>query len=167
MNASTLSLVPLQQASLCLDCDMITTGHTYCSACGSTGLLNLARTLSGRKCSAGRPDGFTAVAPVSLVTILNSELPQVGIWRSATPDDETPRFDKVSAVCEAKQQRKRWRYLLREAGSVIHRVATVLIAVAIVGGSTAARSESVSATKVMGASGKHCSPPALHSRIIA
>jgi|ERR1700722_8622562 hypothetical protein len=45
MNSSKFSFVPLQQASLCLDCDMITCAHTHCSACGSIALLNLARTL--------------------------------------------------------------------------------------------------------------------------
>jgi hypothetical protein len=47
MNTSDLSLVPLQQASLCLDCDMITAAHTHCFACGSVALMNLARTLDG------------------------------------------------------------------------------------------------------------------------
>ena len=47
MNISKLSLVPLQQASLCLDCDMITAAHTHCYACGSVALLDLAKTLNG------------------------------------------------------------------------------------------------------------------------
>lgn len=47
MNTSELSLVPLQQASLCLDCDMITAAHTRCFACGSVALMSLARTLNG------------------------------------------------------------------------------------------------------------------------
>lgn len=47
MNTSELSLVPLQQASLCLDCDMITAAHTHCFACGSVALMSLARTLNG------------------------------------------------------------------------------------------------------------------------
>jgi hypothetical protein len=55
MNTSELSLVPLKQASLCLDCDMITSSHTNCLACGSAALLNLARTLN-----AGR-----AVSPIA------------------------------------------------------------------------------------------------------
>jgi hypothetical protein len=47
MNTSELSLVPLQLANLCLDCEMITAGQTHCSACGSVALMNLARTLNG------------------------------------------------------------------------------------------------------------------------
>jgi hypothetical protein len=47
MNTSDLGLVPLRQASLCLDCDMITTAQTHCFACGSVALMNLARTLNG------------------------------------------------------------------------------------------------------------------------
>jgi hypothetical protein len=46
MNISNLGLVPLRQASLCLDCEMITAAHTNCAACGSSALLNVARALS-------------------------------------------------------------------------------------------------------------------------
>jgi len=46
MNASNLSLVPLQQASLCLDCETITAAQTNCHACGSRALLNIARALN-------------------------------------------------------------------------------------------------------------------------
>jgi hypothetical protein len=42
---SNLSIVPLRQASLCLDCETITTAHTNCHACGSRALLNVARAL--------------------------------------------------------------------------------------------------------------------------
>jgi hypothetical protein len=45
MEPSNLSLVPLQQASLCLDCETITAAQTKCHACGSRALLNLARAL--------------------------------------------------------------------------------------------------------------------------
>ncbi len=48
MNTSELSLVPLQQASLCLDCEMITASQTRCFACGSLALMSLARTLNGK-----------------------------------------------------------------------------------------------------------------------
>jgi hypothetical protein len=46
VNASKLSLVPLQMASLCLDCEMITATNGRCVACGSVALLSVARTLS-------------------------------------------------------------------------------------------------------------------------
>src|SRR5580692_1350360 len=46
-NTSEMSLVPLQQANLCLDCEMITSAQTHCFACGSVALMNLARTLNG------------------------------------------------------------------------------------------------------------------------
>jgi hypothetical protein len=46
MNASNLSFIPLRQASLCLDCEVITLGHTRCMACGSSALLNVDRALS-------------------------------------------------------------------------------------------------------------------------
>jgi hypothetical protein len=47
MKTSELDLVPLRQASLCLDCDMITAAHTHCLACGSIALMSLAKTLNG------------------------------------------------------------------------------------------------------------------------
>jgi hypothetical protein len=46
VNTTNVSLVPLQQASLCMDCETITAGYTHCLGCGSRALLNLARVLS-------------------------------------------------------------------------------------------------------------------------
>jgi hypothetical protein len=70
MNASNLSLVPLQQASLCLDCETITAANTNCHACGSRALLNIARALdqpvyraSFRNNSAAMPAVFPKQAP--------------------------------------------------------------------------------------------------------
>jgi len=45
MKSSNLSFVPLSQASLCLDCEMITAETMSCAACGSSALMNVARTL--------------------------------------------------------------------------------------------------------------------------
>jgi hypothetical protein len=45
-NSPKPSLIPLQLASLCLDCEMITSAHGRCIACGSVALLNIAKTLS-------------------------------------------------------------------------------------------------------------------------
>jgi hypothetical protein len=47
INTSKMSPVPLQQASLCMDCDMITAAHTRCFVCGSAALLNIAKALNG------------------------------------------------------------------------------------------------------------------------
>ncbi len=46
VDTSNLSLVPLRQASLCLDCETITTSSTNCQACGSQALLSVARALN-------------------------------------------------------------------------------------------------------------------------
>jgi hypothetical protein len=46
MNKSNPSLIPLQRASLCLDCEVITPAQKSCLACGSAALLNVARALS-------------------------------------------------------------------------------------------------------------------------
>ncbi len=45
MDSSKHSLVPLQSANLCLDCEMITAAVGRCVACGSVALLNIARAL--------------------------------------------------------------------------------------------------------------------------
>jgi len=47
MNNSNPSLIPLQRASLCLDCEVITPEHKTCLACGFVALLDVARALSG------------------------------------------------------------------------------------------------------------------------
>jgi len=73
MNSSERSLIPLQQANLCLDCDMITTGHTYCFGCGSTALLNLARTLDNRDYADSLPDALADVASISAAAGLDAD----------------------------------------------------------------------------------------------
>ena len=45
MNSEHPNLVPLQHASLCLDCDVISASRTNCLACGSRALMSIARTL--------------------------------------------------------------------------------------------------------------------------
>jgi len=65
MNVTKLSLVPLQQANLCLDCDMITAAHTHCCACGSVALLNIARTLNGEEYTRMAPQGLATVASIA------------------------------------------------------------------------------------------------------
>ena len=44
---------------------MITAAHTHCFVCGSTALLNLARTLNGGESTNSMPGAFTAVANIS------------------------------------------------------------------------------------------------------
>ncbi len=65
MNTSNLSLVPLRQASLCLDCETITTAHTNCYACGSRALLNVARALDQQRPSDLACSGRAAVVQMS------------------------------------------------------------------------------------------------------
>ena len=62
MNSSTQSLIPLQAANLCLDCETITAAHARCVACGSMALLNVARALSGPSARQYRP------SPVQIVS---------------------------------------------------------------------------------------------------
>ncbi|MGA8270067.1 MAG: hypothetical protein WB919_00805 [Candidatus Sulfotelmatobacter sp.] len=69
MSTLNLSLVPLRQASLCLDCETITTAHTNCHACGSQALLNVARALDHRRpvglASSRRSAGVAMQVPIA------------------------------------------------------------------------------------------------------
>jgi hypothetical protein len=71
MNTSNVGLVPLQQASLCLDYEAIAASHAKCPACGSGALLNVARALS-------RPDYAGLLCPTNLAI---AEIPRKRINR--------------------------------------------------------------------------------------
>ncbi len=78
MNTSNLSLVPLRQASLCLDCETITTAHTNCHACGSGALLNVARALSRQRPPDLASSGRTAVVQMSVPRVCQRETFHMG-----------------------------------------------------------------------------------------
>lgn len=83
MNTSNLSLVPLRQASLCLDCETIMTARTNCHACGSRALLNVARALDREHPSQVECSVNTAIVPrfaprVLARTTLDGEGPNLG-----------------------------------------------------------------------------------------
>jgi hypothetical protein len=46
MKSLDLEMVPLKQASLCVNCEMITATLGNCPACGSIALINVSRALS-------------------------------------------------------------------------------------------------------------------------
>ena len=46
MSVYDFGIVPLQQASLCLDCEVITAAQRHCAACGSRALLGIEGVLS-------------------------------------------------------------------------------------------------------------------------
>jgi hypothetical protein len=56
VNSSNIDRVPLQQASLCLDCEGITAAHTTCLCCGSQALLSVARILDEKTFDATRAE---------------------------------------------------------------------------------------------------------------
>ena len=64
MKNSKQSLIPLQRASLYLDCEIITPAQKSCLACGSAALLNVARALSGSHYSGTAGLSNTAIAGV-------------------------------------------------------------------------------------------------------
>ncbi len=91
MNTRSVSLVPLQQASLCLDCETITTAHTNCLACGSRALLNLARVLSQHSSDRLRSVS-TAAVPMSL-----SPIRQRQTFRPGAPNADR-RLERTDAA---------------------------------------------------------------------
>jgi hypothetical protein len=86
MNISQLSLVPLRQASLCLDCDMITPSHTHCLACGSVALMSLARTLNGEERPGRKQQELMVVAAFS-----TQQAQEPTVFRGRVPH-RSPRF---------------------------------------------------------------------------
>lgn len=124
MNSSKLSIVPFRQASLCLDCDMITAAHTHCFVCGSAALLNIARTLNGED-DAVMPTMFAAGSNLS---------PHVFAADTVAPAEARGAY--------------RWQPL-RGIAAVVHRAITVaLIGTALVlAATTQAHGESCKQTK--------------------
>jgi hypothetical protein len=95
VNRHEINLVPLQQASLCLDCEAITAGHTTCLCCGSQALLNIARILNQRVFDEGR-------SPKSRELTFSS-------LRSRTGSRVDPEFDLTLTNEQNDQLRYAWR----------------------------------------------------------
>jgi len=51
MKPTNRNFVPLNQASLCLDCEMVTAAPNCCPACGSGALMSISRALSRPDCT--------------------------------------------------------------------------------------------------------------------
>jgi hypothetical protein len=126
MNTSKLSLVPLQQASLCLDCDMISAAHTHCFGCGSAALLNLARTLDGRRYSDLMPRAnvtATNVSPLRAfepISIRDRNRQHRPIMAECLPFPQTVRH--------AADSRTGYKWSsLREVAAIVHRAMTVAL----------------------------------------
>ena len=145
MNVSKLSLVPLQQASLCLDCDMITAAHTHCFVCGSAALLNLARTLNGDEAVIPMPRCLAAVTGISARRSFESH----GVLAT---ESRQPRrlagqaipFPQISGNLTAERKDTNRRYSFREIVAAVHRVmTTALIGILLLGAATQMRARSV------------------------
>jgi hypothetical protein len=121
MNVSKLSLVPLQRASLCLDCEIITAAHTHCLACGSAALLNLARTLNGEGASP-MARGLAEVVSISARLRFESQRsPSAGTHRHHRFPGEGMRFPQMSGEPGRERTRSHRGDLLRELAAVFYR----------------------------------------------
>jgi hypothetical protein len=125
MNSAKLSIVPFRQASLCLDCDMVTAAHTHCFVCGSAALLNLARTLNGEDDAALMP-AFAAGA----------SLPAGCVFA-------------VDPVVAAEPRGAFRRHSLRGIAAVVHRAMTVAVigGILVLAATTQARGQGSEQTK--------------------
>jgi hypothetical protein len=135
METIKFSLVPLRQASLCLDCDMISAAHTHCAACGSVALLNLARTLDGK--------GFGDVTPRPMVVAhisARSAYKPVSV-SSVRPRQHRPAVGECLPFPKADNRHPteagnahRW-YSLRDVAAIVHRAMTMVLFAVLVRGS--------------------------------
>lgn len=108
MNTLNLSLVPLRQASLCLDCETITTAHTNCHACGSRALLNVARALDQRRpiglVSSRRNSGVAMPAPIaSRRNTFNRSVLNLDRARRENPVPQTFNLNLSESIREAQK----------------------------------------------------------------
>jgi len=94
------NVVPLLYASLCLDCEVITSVHTFCPACGSGALMNLARALGHSKYNDLRPRvGTNEVGQVEPLDRPSDVGPRNG-WRS--PEKLPFRFRREDPADRAR-----------------------------------------------------------------
>jgi hypothetical protein len=136
MNVAKFSLVPFQQASLCLDCEMITAAHTHCFVCGSAALLNLARTLNGAESIAHTPGDFTAAAHVSVQQDFEPQFARSTRYlrpRRIFRGHGMATLD-VSAEAAERQYEDRKSQTVPGFASTIHRVIALAIVAVLVGG---------------------------------
>lgn len=128
MNTAKVSLVPLQHASLCLDCDMITGAHTQCFVCGSAALLNLARILDGEESARSERAVFTAVTMRAQNDSYAPEVASRGearlIGRFASEARALPRAGSESLESSRKPEHRTWRRPLRSVAAIMHRSMT-------------------------------------------
>jgi hypothetical protein len=124
METIKFSLVPLRQASLCLDCDMISAAHTHCAACGSAALLNLARTLDGK--------GYGDLMPRPLVV---AHISARSAYKPVSVSNIRPRQHVAECLPFPKADTRRptepgsahrW-YSLRDVAAIVHRAMTMVL----------------------------------------
>lgn len=157
MNVSKLSLVPLQHASLCMDCEMITAAHTRCCACGSAALLNLARTLNGGEDFTPMASAFAPVATISDRRTPEPRTTYSGALRPR-PLAECLPFPQISAEIAAEAQDARRPYSLRKVAAAVQRVMTItIVGILALGAAIEARGGAVQVVNTGNAVSRICS----------
>ena len=127
MNTSDLSIVPLKQANLCLDCEMITAAQTHCVACGSAALMNLARTLNGETRTNAAPLALTVASIANGHAFPPQTFRLRQHRRAAAKCVSFPRAEQTVAAGISVGSAG-WRRSLREIAAVVQR--TVMMAAA-------------------------------------
>jgi putative methionine-R-sulfoxide reductase with GAF domain len=89
-----VSFVPLQSATFCVQCEMISTNpRTYCLACGSTALIGLSRVLGG---SLRHQQTAHLITDSELDTLVRDLLRTVPVPDSFAHDDHASRMPSVA-----------------------------------------------------------------------
>jgi hypothetical protein len=132
MNTSKLNPVPLRQASLCMDCEMITAAHTRCSVCGSVALLNVAKVLNGDEYADPLQTGL---APMASATARRMRQNRILYHADArTPMNQRPIGELVtfpqtrpSITDENRTDPNSWVGSFREVAAIVQRAMTVAV----------------------------------------
>lgn len=134
MNVAEFSLVPLQKASLCMDCDMITAGHTHCLACGSAALLNLARTLNGETYNDLAPQMAAKVSQGSGARAFEGRPILNTPSRSPHRSSQNIPFPLISGGIGTKRPgARRWSSPLRGVAALMRTMTVAVISILMVG----------------------------------
>jgi hypothetical protein len=132
METIKFSLVPLRQASLCLDCDMISAAHTHCAACGSAALLNLARTLDGKGYGDFMPKPMTVAHISARSAFKTASVPGVRPRQHRPLVRECLPFPKVGKQRPTESANAHRWYSLRDVAAIVHRAMTMALLAVLV-----------------------------------
>jgi hypothetical protein len=134
MNSTRLNFVPLQHASLCMDCDLITDAHTRCLVCGSAALLSVAKALNGDESADYSPVmGSTVIKRHSRQTQLSKVVCKPERRTHHASYGELVVFPQIAGIHDHNEPKigsGGLRRSFRDVAALVHRAMTIAIIVA-------------------------------------